>query len=617
MSALVALAITGCEEPEVIGDPEISLDKIELAFSQEKASETLTFKSNREWKVNMDTVAMDWINVDPSSGQASDEEVTVTVTVTENTGCNRSATIEFYAGLVSAIVTVNQEGAKGDSIVTYDLLTVAEFIEKADEKTAYKLKGVVKGFSADYCSFNLKDDSGQIYVYSVADGMQDIWGDQIANGDTIEIAGYYKFYEDKSQDEVVKATILALNKYQGGQEEVSAIYFNNFDKEAAVQTNSKWPYADASDCWKNAQGTGANDTTFAAATITVRSNSTSDGSYSVYDGSGTNNLFFGTSSYFAVGNINLGGQTNFKLSFGTEEYDNNNKDAAFDLSAFHLYVSADGKKWVELKYSFPNGAPTAKWDLAETSFSVPAGTEVLYIGFVPDVASVFRLDDLKLETASSAGTEVDFANGVTTSISAAFGGNEEGEGGGEEEDNPSVTANRADLETLNNGTAKTSYSSYKSEAGWALENGCVQTGGTTDNNPTFTFIGKTGETWNMAACINGKTSAVGSLTSPTITGGVGTLTFNYAHAFNEKDNNDETKGGCKVQIDFIKDGNVAKTVTLEKTSAEMVQKTAYTAEFEVNVTGPCSIKFTNLSPSQSTSNKDRVSLWNISWTDCK
>ena len=167
------------------------------------------------------------------------------------------------------------------------------------------------------------------------------------------------------------------------------------------------------------------------------------------------------------------------------------------------------------------------------------------------------------------------------------------------------------------GLAKTAYSSYSSATGWSLANGCVLTGGTADNNPTFIFIGKTGETWNMAACINGKTSAVGTLTSPEFANGVGKLTFNYGYAFNEKDNNDATKGACKVQIDVIKNGEVTKTVTLDKSTEEMVQKTAYTAEFELNVAGPCSIKFTNLSPSQSTSNRDRVSLWNICWTDCK
>jgi hypothetical protein len=46
-----------------------------------------------------------------------------------------------------------------------------------------------------------------------------------------------------------------------------------------------------------------------------------------------------------------------------------------------------------------------------------------------------------------------------------------------------------------------------------------------------------------------------------------------------------------------------------------VQKTMYEGSIEVNVSGTFKLKFTNLCPSNnSSSNKDRVSIWNLTWT---
>ncbi len=84
--------------------------------------------------------------------------------------------------------------------------TVAEFIAAADENTYYKLTGKVSKFNAKYCSMDLTDDSGTIYVYSV-DNKAD-WSDKIKDGGTVTLAGKYKKYN--GTDEVVNAQILAF-----------------------------------------------------------------------------------------------------------------------------------------------------------------------------------------------------------------------------------------------------------------------------------------------------------------------------------------------------------------------------------------------------------------------
>ena len=55
-----------------------------------------------------------------------------------------------------------------------------------------------------------------------------------------------------------------------------------------------------------------------------------------------------------------------------------------------------------------------------------------------------------------------------------------------------------------------------------------------------------------------------------------------------------------------------KSFTVTKTDA--VKYTAYDFSEAVGVTGDFTIEFTNLSPSGLTTNKDRVAVWNIHWT---
>ena len=86
--------------------------------------------------------------------------------------------------------------------------TVAEFIEAADKENYYELTGKVSSFNPTYCSFDLTDDSGKIYVYSVLDASKAAWTSKISNGGTITIYALYDYYEKNSQHEVVKAHIV-------------------------------------------------------------------------------------------------------------------------------------------------------------------------------------------------------------------------------------------------------------------------------------------------------------------------------------------------------------------------------------------------------------------------
>lgn len=205
----------------------------------------------------------------------------------------------------------------------------------------------------------------------------------------------------------------------GGSSDATAIYSNNFDKTAAVQDGTMWPYLNQSEAWKNAAGTGAANVTYNSKNVSVRNNSNSNGTYSDYAGSGLNNLFFGKDNpYFSVGNIALNGATNLTLTFGTEKY-SQTLGSVFTNSEYHIWLSADGKKWVELTdYTFAGGTTQGRWNVATANFTVPAGTANLSICMQVDAESCYRLDDMKLVSSSTAGVAVNFSNGVEKDFSA-------------------------------------------------------------------------------------------------------------------------------------------------------------------------------------------------------
>lgn len=163
-----------------------------------------------------------------------------------------------------------------------------------------------------------------------------------------------------------------------------------------------------------------------------------------------------------------------------------------------------------------------------------------------------------------------------------------------------IPGGRDDFNTV---AANNSYSSRTTTAGWKGTNCAVMQGGTTDNNPTFKFIGSTNAT--RAFTMNGKTSAKGKIVSPTLTTGCGTLSLKYGNAFSEAN-------GVDFTVTIKQNGAAVTTYKVDVNS--VTQKTVYTWEQDVNVAGDFVIEITNNSPSNSSSNKDRVSIWDIEWT---
>ena len=165
-------------------------------------------------------------------------------------------------------------------------------------------------------------------------------------------------------------------------------------------------------------------------------------------------------------------------------------------------------------------------------------------------------------------------------------------------------ASASDFETMPAHT--TTLGNYTSNAGWKANNCTLLEGGASDGNPVFAFIGYAlGSTtvYAKAPTMNGGTSSIGTIVSPTLKGGMSKLRFSYGSAYSGK--------LLAFRVDVKQNGNVVKTWTIN--NSDVTQKHAYSFEESCSINGDFTIEFTNLCPSNATGNKDRASIWNVNW----
>jgi len=206
------------------------------------------------------------------------------------------------------------------------------------------------------------------------------------------------------------------------EEEVpdGAIFYSTFDKELSSQsfdTSSGWPYLDQFEGWINHKGSGIAAVTYDYSSMSVRTNQSSKGSLSLYDGSGKNNIFFSSvPTYFTIQKIAVTSQ-NLKLSFGAQRYAQGATNT-FIKSDFVVRLSSDGQLWSQaLDYDFGSVADEpGEWRLATADFTLPAGTSTLYIKFEAKMGSVNRIDDVLL-IPGNGGQVIEFGKEEETPLS--------------------------------------------------------------------------------------------------------------------------------------------------------------------------------------------------------
>lgn len=190
-----------------------------------------------------------------------------------------------------------------------------------------------------------------------------------------------------------------------------ALYFENFDGQAAQKDGNYWPYVTDFPEMKNAVGPAAANVSYDGHNTTVRNNSNSDGSYSDYAGSGVNNIFFGkVENHFTIIGLELeSSQKDLVLTFGTEKY-SQTLGSLFTPSEFIVSLSADGEKWSNVEYTFA-GTAEGRWNVATANFTLKEVPAKLYIKFSATAESAYRLDDVTLNVGEG-GQTIDLAAGT-------------------------------------------------------------------------------------------------------------------------------------------------------------------------------------------------------------
>lgn len=352
---------------------------------------------------------------------------------------------------------------------------------------------------------------------------------------------------------------------------------------------------------------GGGDTPTPGTTVTSLDENFANGkpaNWNIVNVSGNKDWFFNSYSgvYFAAASAYNGtaGTNGFDTWLVTPAIDINNvtnKVLNFESMVgytgngrLEVYVmtTADPATATKTKISANIPDPTGSWGdwIKSGDLSLANYNGTIYIGFRYSAAAgssytTYRITNVKLGEGSGTG-----------------GGGDEGGGeqGGE--------TNSADFNTL---TPKSSYGTYTTTDGWVCANCAVQQGSedsSTDKNPAFGCIGGADV---RAVCLNGKKTTPGSITSPTLTGGITKLTFNFGFMFAE--------GTLKPKftVNIKQGGNVVATESYvcEDTEKFKVQDFSMTC----NVTGDFVIEIVNDCAGQQTANKERISIWNLQWTN--
>ena len=143
--AATVVAIVGCEKTQDLGPAEVTVvspAETTVNAPQEGTEFTVTLKATIDWALSGYTEEVSsWLSVSPVSGSASAEPQTITVKVLANDGADRKADLVFYGNvLCKAALTVSQ---KGNGAAGGDVITVDEFIKKADTQNEYTLRGTI------------------------------------------------------------------------------------------------------------------------------------------------------------------------------------------------------------------------------------------------------------------------------------------------------------------------------------------------------------------------------------------------------------------------------------------------------------------------------------------
>ena len=159
-----------------------------LTFARQGGSQTISFSCNRNWSVSS---SENWVQISPSSGEATDGDIKVTITCSPNTTYDlRVATLTVKVEEMVETISVTQEAGLGllVSPTDFDLTNAEQTIEVAVQQNVnytvgideagkdWIKRGSTKALSTDKVTFNIAanksydDREGKIYFYQTDGG---------------------------------------------------------------------------------------------------------------------------------------------------------------------------------------------------------------------------------------------------------------------------------------------------------------------------------------------------------------------------------------------------------------------------------------------------------------
>ena len=129
IAALSALMLLGCTSQI---EPELNISTpLSIELDRQNPSSSVSFTTNCAWTA---TTSESWLSVSPSSGDASDDPVTVTVSATPNdTYDDRTATVTIMADDLSQTITVVQAARQ-------NLIVATKSFELASDETSFEVE---------------------------------------------------------------------------------------------------------------------------------------------------------------------------------------------------------------------------------------------------------------------------------------------------------------------------------------------------------------------------------------------------------------------------------------------------------------------------------------------
>lgn len=565
-----ASLFAACEEKDdvISGTPSIKLSANTLEFEQAEDSETITLTANRDWVVEVPASASSWLTVTPTSGSASEDPQTITIEVKENPQSNRSAKLVFNASLVSDDLMVSQAGPEGGN-------PYQEFYEGAQD-AEFTLEGTIAAINNNGVIIN--DGAGNVMVYNSASNY--VAPTDVAIGDLVSVEGAKDIHNDFPQLKISSySAIKVVTKGDGtftypAPVVVDAESFSTLDRDNCIYMQFEGTLS-KSGHYYNIEIDGVGETGSLQSPLASLGADEYVGKRAVFTGY----QCAGGAGFLNMLLVNVGASTSPYLSVSPSTVS---------------IPAAGGESEINISGNVEWTAVSSNPDFTITPAS-GTGNGTIKVSAAANSTDQVKTATITVSTSSAEVSQKSFEVAVSQSITI------------------SGKANRADFETFNEGKATTRYGTYTTTSGWTATNCSVVTGGDVTADDTdkgiFTCIGKIGDSdqYAMAACLNGKTSAAGTLESPVLTGGCGILSFNYAHVYSESN-------GIAFKVEIIQNDEVVKTFTVENQAAE--EDTVYSWVDNVNVSGDFTVKYTNLSPSNNASkNKDRYVIWNVEWTE--